>query len=185
MLVCFLKWCTFWQGLQLKHWVNFAFYTVSIPHLLVFTVYHPHLSLGMPLFKSAAMALTCERALLFLQSSRETWSTLKMWLKGCWGNLELPLSKLAVSVFAGHWCWLCKGEEYHGPLKWPELNCDLLGTWNRCRITLRSRGSGNGGTSVPEGKEGVKYRNGERAAKMWEIWIFWNRTQGWSTPDSS
>lgn len=61
-----------WQGLQLKHWVNFAFYTVSIPHLLMFTVYHPHLCLGMPLFKSAAMAFTCERPLLFLQSVRET-----------------------------------------------------------------------------------------------------------------
>lgn len=46
MLVCFLKWCRFWPGLQLKHWVNFAFYTVSIRHLLVFTVFHPHLSLS-------------------------------------------------------------------------------------------------------------------------------------------
>lgn len=62
---------------------------------------------------------------------------------------------------------------HSGGIPWaPKVTRVELGTWNRCRITLRSRGSGNGGTSVPEGKEGVKYRNGERAAKMWEIWIF-------------
>lgn len=119
------------------------------------------------------MALTCERAVLFLQSSRDTWSTLKMWLKGSWGNSEPPLSKLLISVLAGLCCWLHKVEEYHGPLKWSEINAGLLGTWSHCRVKLRRRGSGNRGTSVPEGKEGVGCRNKESAAKMCEIWIFW------------
>lgn len=95
-------------------------------------------------------------------------ATLQMWLKGCWGHSELPLSKLVMSVLAGCWCWQCKVDEYHGPLKWSDLNGDLLGTWNQCRIRLRNRGSGNEGTSVPEGKEGVRHRNSKHAAKVCE-----------------
>lgn len=33
---------------------------------------------------------------------------------------------------------------------------------------MRRRGSGNGGTSVPEEKESVEYRNSEHAAKLCE-----------------